>query len=491
MNNTYFIKKFKVGDNYYIYDVNSNSFLKVDDLLFTLLDGEPKPGSPGEAVLGNYSTQEIDKAKSNIELMKEKGYLSSHQPDISFFTMVPREKFIDDLKERHQEQITRMVLVVTESCNLRCRYCAYSGKYLYHRKHNKKNMTPEVMRKAIDFYLKRSGQFPEKLISFYGGEPLINFDLIKECVSYVKSKHDGPVIFNMTINGTLLNEERMKFLAENNFSIIISADGPEEIHDRNRVYRNGKGSYRNLVEKLRTFKKLYPEYYKNKIRFNMVLNPPADYEAINSFISKPEISPGGVRFSFVDPQNTNYFDQFTTEQLDEFKERSMKQLAQFNQKVINDDPLNMIEQNLFRVRYLDIHRRDMRKLPDRFPAHGQCVIGVRNLTVNPEGAFNFCTMMEDVFNMGNLDDGFDYDRIKEIYYDLDDLFKDRCKGCWAIRFCKKCLKDLNKDGKVDEGQFNKFCKKEKESILNEMKDYITIRQLNNKALEYLQEIEVA
>jgi uncharacterized protein len=174
-----------------------------------------------------------------------------------------------------------------------------------------------------------------------------------------------------------------------------------------------------------------------------------------------------------------------------FKESRINNLNSFNQKLAKNEELNEVEKSMFRTKYLYIHRRDMERLPSKYPSHGQCIIGTRTLLVNTDGSFNFCTQVDDVFNLGNIDAGFDYKRIEKIYFDLDKFLGERCYGCWAIRFCMKCIKNINKNGELDEEVFERFCSKKKRVILDEIKDYIKIRENNYYALNYLKEIDIS
>jgi len=165
-----------------------------------------------------------------------------------------------------------IVLQATHCCNLACKYCFVEGYY----PDNAAHMNFNVAKNAIDFLCDFSKGVS---IGFFGGEPLMNWDLITQVVDYVKSvnREKGPKCkcggkkdctvcgglgvlppsFHVTTNGTLLNEERVKFLAENKFSLIVSIDGPKEIHDANRVDSKGMGSYDKVMQGLELIKK-YP-----------------------------------------------------------------------------------------------------------------------------------------------------------------------------------------------------------------------------------------
>lgn len=484
-----FIKKFKVDDTHYIYDVNTNEFFKVDEVVYSLID---KNVDEKEIVnvLKKYPSQKIEEVKKNIKQMKQKGYFTSHRPKITFFR---GDVFLKRLEEALTHRLEKITLVLTEKCSMRCKYCAYSGHYTYHRNHGTKEMSPEIMRKAVDFYFLHSDKNKEKNISIYGGEPLANFDLLQKCVFYVKNKYFADTRYNMTTNGILLDREKIKFLVENNFSLLISLDGPKDIHDRYRVSRNGKGTYNKIISKLKLFQSMYPEYYSKHLRFNMVLAPPYNFDAINEFISTDETikKSGGIKFATVSKKLNTFYDQFSSGQREEQITDFFGFVESYNQKLVNGVEPNELEKNILIKRYLNIHRRRNNKLPDTYPSHGQCTLGERGLFINSDGTFNFCSQVEEVFNLGNVNKGYDFTEIIRIFSSLDELYERYCFDCWAIRFCYKCIKEFNRKGVLDEDLFKAVCENNRKSIYKDIDNYIRIREKNYHAFDYLDNIEVA
>lgn len=485
-----FIKLFKVEDDYFVYDVNSNSFFQATSKLARLLEYVQDQGESIKKLNLNatLSKNEISEGWMQISEMQKSGFFLENRPEITFLHHRTKKEFLDDIKNTLNRKLGRITLVVTEDCNLRCRYCAYSGHYYYHRKHSAKKMSEEVMRKAIDFYLTHSQENEEKNISFYGGEPLLNFRIIKNCVDYVTSIYPAPVNYNMTINGTLLTKEIMKFIVEKKISVLISIDGPKEVHDRNRVYKNGVGSFSRVYQNLMRFKEMFPRYYSEKVRFNMIISPPFQPKAINDFISDILIKPASVSFSRVNSQFTNWYNQFTKEELEAYRKEKNELLNSYLSKLEKNNDLSDIEKHLFSKRYVFIHLRNMEPLPSKYPSHGQCIVGTRALLVNTGGSFNFCTQVDDVYNLGDVFNGFNYDKIEQFYMTLEELFKTNCFGCWAIRFCMKCVKNLNRNGEICKDLFKAHCSFTKRSVLNEMKEYIRIRRKNPNAFHHLDDV---
>lgn len=154
-------------------------------------------------------------------------------------------------KNYFENKVSLMYIIPTNTCNLACKYC-FIGKL----KDKQEQMTFDVAKKAVDmFHAHLKNIDTPGTIIFYGGEPLINYNLIKEIVDY-SNQSKYKFNFSMVSNGLLLNEEKVKFIKENNISIGISIDGPKSITDANRVYKDNKtGIYDDLVKKIDLLKK--------------------------------------------------------------------------------------------------------------------------------------------------------------------------------------------------------------------------------------------
>ena len=165
---------------------------------------------------------------------------------------------LDDILENKVENVT---LEVTEKCNLRCKYCIYHPSHPEYRAFGHENMKWDVAKKAIDFFKKSIPKMQKnRHIGFYGGEPLLEIELIKKAVSYAKEVFgEKKVNFNMTTNATLLNMDIADFLVQNDFNITISLDGPRNIHNKNRIFANSnKGTFDLIMENIALIREKYP-----------------------------------------------------------------------------------------------------------------------------------------------------------------------------------------------------------------------------------------
>ena len=272
-----YLHLFKTLNNYYLYDTNANSIIKVNEKVYRKLQ-------QGEDNLNE---------DPQIVSLRERGFLQPiQQPEIC-------HPLTDKVESYLQNNLSLLILQVTQNCNLRCKYCVYSGSYI-NRVHSNKRMNFETAKKAVDFYYNHSKNTEIASVSFYGGEPLLEFELIKKVVAYCETKFAGKQLnINMTSNATLLTSEIMDFLQLHKVNLTISLDGPEEVHNRGRVFADSKtGTFAKIMENLKEFENLYPEYV-NTIGFNAVLDEGNDFKASSDFFSFDFLKEATVTFTTV------------------------------------------------------------------------------------------------------------------------------------------------------------------------------------------------
>jgi len=150
----------------------------------------------------------------------------------------------------------KISLSVTHNCNLRCNYC-YTGEKIH------KNMNLKTASEIVDFAFEITPCENQIDFSFFGGEPLLCFYLIKDVIAYVKTKEfSNPISYNITTNGTIINDEIIDFVNQNNIKLSISIDGPEHIHDKNRVDINNNGTLKTVLQNIKKI--------SNKVNFFQV-----------------------------------------------------------------------------------------------------------------------------------------------------------------------------------------------------------------------------
>ncbi len=225
-----------------VLDVCSGSVHVVDDVCYdviALFEGHSLPEII--SMLPQYEETRIREAYEEIECLKEAGQL---------FTEDAYEAYIDGFKKR-DTVVKALCLHVAHDCNLACRYC-FAGEGEYHGKRSL--MSAEVGKKALDFLVANSGNRGNLEVDFFGGEPLMNFDVVREIVAYgraLERDHNKKFRFTLTTNGVLLNDDIMDFLNREMANVVLSCDGRQEVHDRMRPAPNGRGSYAVVMPKFR------------------------------------------------------------------------------------------------------------------------------------------------------------------------------------------------------------------------------------------------
>jgi uncharacterized protein len=240
INNVHF---FSIKDRYFAYDISGTFCFEVDQIALTVLP-EILAGTKDGIVEKYRHIYSSDQIRESVQESKEvvDKILSNTKPE-----------------RRHdclQDKISGISLHVSHDCNMNCSYCyADAGTF----GGNQMLMTSEVMRKAIDFTFAGSGNTEEVRIAFFGGEPLLNFGLINDAVSYSKdraAKYGKMINFGMTTNATLLTKKIIDFLVKENFSMLFSIDGPSIIHNKMRKFKGGKGSHSQVLRNIKEYMRL-------------------------------------------------------------------------------------------------------------------------------------------------------------------------------------------------------------------------------------------
>ncbi|MBO6109053.1 MAG: radical SAM protein, partial [Eubacterium sp.] len=250
------IHQYKNNGYNIVLDVNSASVHVVDDVVYDVLklmneDDDDRYREEeliriSEALIPKYPDEKLDIDEfrdifNDIRTLEEEGNL--------FTKDVYREGTID-FKKR-ETVVKALCLHIAHACNLKCEYC-FAGEGEYHG--DRALMSMEVGKKALDFLVENSGQRKNLEVDFFGGEPLLNFDVVKELVKYGRSlekEHDKHFRFTLTTNGVLLDDEIMEFAGKEMDNIVLSVDGRKEIHDRMRPFRDGTGSYDRIIDKFK------------------------------------------------------------------------------------------------------------------------------------------------------------------------------------------------------------------------------------------------
>jgi uncharacterized protein len=457
----------KTRGGFYVYDRHSNAVIRIPESEFS----ELRRVKSGELASGDSSV-----------IRKYQGF-GMFQPNVVERIRHPKS----DIAEYHVDRrIHQMILQVTQQCNLRCAYCAYSGIYKGSRVHSSKRMSWDTAKRAIDFFLEHSIDDGDVVIGFYGGEPLLEFDLIKKCVQYVRDNVEGRKVgFTITTNGTLLKGEALDFMVENDISVAISLDGSKEEHDANRRFVNGEGSFDTVIANIDALKQKYPDFF-DKVSILTTINPHMDLSCVLEYFTVDDVfADKQIMFNSMNPishtESMNYDEKYYLVRNFEY----VKLLFHLIGRLDRDKISKLMYQSVAVVARLKNGIRTGSVLARETHHGGPCMAGSQRLFVRVDGEFYPCERVNeesDFFNIGNLDTGFNYSKIDAIM-NIGRCSADTCKTCWALNQCSMCSSQIEMEG--DDGPTAQSkaveCKRIKRNLADDMYELCVLREFGYDA----------
>lgn len=407
------IHQYKNNGYNIVLDVNSGSVHVVDDVVYDVIPlfEEKNREEISDCLKDIYAKEEIQEAIEEIEQLKEEGLL---------FTEDVYKDYILDFKKR-KTVVKALCLHIAHDCNLACKYCfAEEGEY-----HGRRAlMSFEVGKKALDFLIDNSGNRRNLEVDFFGGEPLMNWEVVKQLVKYGRSKekeYNKNFRFTLTTNGVLLNDEIIEFLNEEMSNVVLSLDGRKEVNDAMRPFRNGKGSYDLIVPK---FQKLaqsreQKDYY---VRGTFTRN---NLDFSNDVIEFADL---GFKQMSIEPVVTDEKEPYA------IQEEDIPKICQEYDKLAKEYIKRKKEGRGFEFFHFMI---DLEQGPCVAKRLSGCGSGTEYLAVTPWGDFYPCHQFvgEEEFLLGNVEEGITNTEIRDKFKLCNVYAKDKCKDCFARFYC--------------------------------------------------------
>lgn len=412
----------------------------------------------------------------------------------------------DDIEDKINNQCQQLILEVTEGCNLRCGYCIYNDMYLNNRNHGKDNMTKDIAFKAIDYINSHSDKVKTLYITFYGGEPLLMYDLIKKCIHYIYSDYSCNKVknykFSFTTNATLIDYQMAKELSQiKNLSITVSLDGPEIYHDAYRRNIGGKGSFNETIKGLKYLVEAFGyERAKKDILISMVYTPPYSQrkiEDIQNFFENLKWLPSEI-VKFVTYPDV---DSLTTinEYLKKYnkKEEINPNNDEIDYSLLNWSLNNSSKNNIFSSKlvlgsYLPIYKRNIfKKVINVIGQNGCCIPGQRRIYTTVHGNFKVCERIGNAPIIGNVENGIDIEIVKEVYFKQYREKSESCKTCWYARLCSICYANTYDETGLNSNKRSFICNQRKDTFKKMLTSYFEILENNPVAFDYLKDIVIA
>ena len=298
-----------------------------------------------------------------------------------------------------------VALCLTHNCNLRCRYC-YAGDKV------KKRMTYETACRALDFLYEESGG--ECVITFFGGEPLLEFNLIKKIINYAGTKYGEAFAFRMSTNGTLLNREKLEYLAKHKVYFVLSIDGSREQHDAVRHYADNRGSYDTITGNLSDIFKINPY----TIAVSVIVPETVQYlaDGVKSLFSR------GFRYVL---QTLDYSAGWKKKDITALK-RQYKQLAEFYFEELKKG---------HKIYYSPFDERIKTWAQKPYTNGDLCDLAHTQIAIAASGNIYPCVQfigtddeLRQVNCIGNIFSGFNAER-RTYYIEQNYMEKETCRGC--------------------------------------------------------------
>ncbi len=395
------IHVFSYRNQNYIYDVGSGSLHECDKATADYLKAQE-----GEQVDITYvSDEQIKEILADVETLKREGLL--YKDEVKAYPMKSNE-------------IKALCIHICHDCNFRCRYC-FADEGAYHSK--RESMTFETAKKAVDFLIENSGKRKVLEMDFFGGEPLMNLEVLKQTVYYAKEKGAAAgkkFLFTTTTNALLLNDETIAFFNAEMENVVLSLDGRKEVHDAIRKTVNGKGTFDLIIDKIKKFISL---------RGNKSYYVRGTFTAKNLDFAKDVlfIADQGVDSISMEPVVTDIPDlQITDKHLPAIKAEYENLCEAYLQRHAEDEGFNFFHFNI-----------DLEGGPCLSKRVSACGAGNEYFSVTPNGDLYPCHQFagDENFRMGSVFEGITRPDIREKFKNSCLFTRKKCENCFAKFIC--------------------------------------------------------
>lgn len=409
---------FHIKEKYIALDVNSGCVHVLDELCYDILkylcDEGLTPDKIGADEIctkfaGKWDSSDIGDAYEDIMALYKDGQLFSEDDYANIAINMKRNS-----------PVKAMCLHVAHDCNLRCKYC-FADEGAYHR--NRELMSVETGKKAMDFLIKHSGKRRNLEVDFFGGEPLMNFEMVKEVVKYAREQekiHDKNFRFTITTNGLLLTDDKIDYINKEMCNIVLSIDGRKEVNDKVRCRVDGSGSYDSIVPKfLKVAESRNQDNYYVRgtfTRFNLDFSNDVLHLADLGFKQtsvEPVVSQPDVDYAIREEDLPTIYQEYE------------KLIGEYLDRKKNGEGFNFFH---FMI--------DLDQGPCVIKRLSGCGAGCEYLAVAPNGDVYPCHQFvgTEEYRMGNLDSEINQD-IRNKFESCNVYTKPKCRDCFAKFYC--------------------------------------------------------
>ena len=414
------VHQYKLGGYNIVLDSCSGAIHVVDEVAYDII---ALYGKSDEEIVAEISAKYADRSDVDEKGIRE--CIEDVKSLVAAGKLYSPDTFADmagTFKERSGNVIKALCLHVAHTCNLNCGYCfASQGKY-----HGERAlMSFEVGKQALDFLMENSGSRTNLEVDFFGGEPLMNWDVVKQLVAYARSveKERGKNFrFTLTTNGMLIDDEVIEFANREMSNVVLSLDGRREIHDRTRVDYAGKGSYERIVPK---FRKLVEsrggrDYYMRGTFTHANPDFTKDIFHMADDLGFTELSMEPVVCAPDDPA------ALTAEDLEIVKEQYEILAKDMLRREKDGKPITFYHYML-----------DLTGGPCIYKRISGCGSGTEYMAVTPWGDLYPCHQFvgDEAFKLGDIWKGVTNEALREDFRSCNAYARPECADCWAKLYC--------------------------------------------------------
>ena len=439
------------------YDARANIFFIVNDDDIPIIVTYLRTGSR-EKTLSSFSNRlMVDDIVERVEGLQRKGVLLPG----------PAEQLISTLDEDAKARVEynienvlmrKFVLEITQQCNFRCKYCHNTLEPVF-RHHTKKQMPFYVAKAAINFYKAMYVKFYNKLseekqklllkyyapfIGFYGGEPSMNWTVLKDAVQYYtcagwdKDGIDTSVLsFSINTNLYNLTDEMLDFIIENKPILFVSLDGPKDENDRNRVTMDGKGTFDRVYKNIQRIKDASLEYFNEKVMILCVEAYGNNSQAAHEFLDKL-----GCQIRYLPEAPFDCLERDPLKKIIELEENEQADIEyiieKYKKRIAEGDPAAIDE--FTSLYFIDSIKRDLPNTARHLSLNLTCPLCVDNIMIDTDGNMHICHKTDGSLPLGNVCmGGYDLNKMIEAYKSYGETTnKIECRSCWAMNNCTYC-----------------------------------------------------
>lgn len=348
--------------------------------------------------------------------------------------------------------IKQVTFEVTDDCNLQCMYCGFGNMYMGYDERKANYLSFNNIKPLIDYLYNlwnenlSDSSLPITFFSFYGGEPLLNMNFIKQTVDYVKHLDiRRNILFSMTTNAMLL-DRYMDYLVENDFHLLVSLDGDKN-GDSYRVDKCGNSSFERVVRNVKKLQNDYPVFFANNVNYNSVLHNRNSVQSIYSYISSEfgktpriaELNSSGIR-----PEKQDEFNRAYKNKIESLHES--ENYEAISDDLFTNDPdthdlliyLHEYSGNVFGD-YCDLFMNS--EAVCRTPT-GTCTPFSKKMFITVNGKILQCERIDHSFSLGSVcanGVNLNPDKIASIHNAYLDKMQNQCSACYRKRSCSQCL----------------------------------------------------